>query len=45
MNIRKSHLLALAGFALATLGAVLHAAPPLVNTPIGNQAKATYTDD
>ncbi|MFH1499465.1 MAG: hypothetical protein ABII82_16770 [Verrucomicrobiota bacterium] len=45
MKIRKSHLLALAGMALATLGAALHAAPPLVNTPIGNQAKATYTDD
>lgn len=45
MKTRKLKLVALAAFALATLGAALYAAPPLVNTPIGNQAKATYTDD
>lgn len=45
MNISKSKLFALAFAGLAIFGTALRAAPPLVNTPIGNQAKATYTDD
>lgn len=45
MNSRTTKLLAIAAFGLAGLGLISHAALPLVNTPIGNQAKATYTDD
>jgi uncharacterized repeat protein (TIGR01451 family) len=48
MNSHRSRfqlrVVAFVAAALAVL-AFAHAAPPLVNTPIGNQAKATYTDD
>lgn len=44
MKSRTSRLLAVA-FAAAGLGFIARAALPLANTPIGNQAKATYTDN
>ncbi|RRJ96269.1 DUF11 domain-containing protein [Opitutaceae bacterium TAV4] len=34
----------LAGLTIAGLALIAYAAAPLANTPIGNQAKATYTD-
>lgn len=45
MNPRTKHLLAVAALGLAGLGFIARAALPLANTPIGNQAKATYTDN
>ena len=43
--IRLSHLAAFAGLAVAAVTFTARAALPLAGTPIGNQAKATYTDD
>lgn len=45
MKSYTSKLLALAALGLASFGFTARAALPLANTPIGNQAKATYTDD
>ncbi len=45
MKSSTSKLLALVALGLAGLGLLARAALPLANTPIGNQAKATYTDN
>ncbi len=41
----KSLIYALVGLSLAAGWSILQAAPPLAGTPIGNQARATYTDE
>ncbi|MFA6961381.1 MAG: hypothetical protein WC205_11570 [Opitutaceae bacterium] len=42
---RLNSIVALIGLAVTAAIFTAYAAAPLVNTPIGNQAKATYTDD
>ncbi len=44
-STRLNYIVALIGLAVTAAIFTVRAAAPLVNTPIGNQAKATYTDD